>query len=144
MQPFICLRANSEVQILSRLLRAPASGRLFATTAPEAPGPPANAPSRVASRMAAVGLPATRSHYAEWLFFSTGCYVSLLYEVFRSSVSPQFVCDQKSDKLHKDYNRHATWPSGLLPEKTGKNRTGAAAEVVAGNVETGSRRPGRA
>jgi hypothetical protein len=27
--------------------------------------------------MAAVGLPATRSHDAEWLFFSVGYYISL-------------------------------------------------------------------
>jgi hypothetical protein len=30
--------------------------------------------------MAAVGLPATRSHDAEWLFFSVGYYISLSYE----------------------------------------------------------------
>lgn len=48
MQPFICLRANSEVQILSRLLRAPASGRLFATTARRRPGLPRT--PRLASR----------------------------------------------------------------------------------------------
>ena len=30
--------------------------------------------------MAAVGLPATRSHDAEWLFFSVGYYIGLLLE----------------------------------------------------------------
>jgi hypothetical protein len=38
--------------------------------------------SGIASRMAAVGLPATRSHDAEWLFFQVVYYISLSEEEF--------------------------------------------------------------
>ena len=58
--------------------------------------------------MAAVGLPATRSHDAEWLFFSVGCYISLSYEESERVGCSEIESRKLSAEMHKlAYDRRA-------------------------------------
>ena len=92
--------------------------------------------------MAAAGLPATRSHDAEWLFFSVGCYISLSYEDVEApagndeigktiqlpvQVSPR--CSQ-GDKAHRRVPRRARRSS--QPDRPYEMKNGCSFLVVWG------------
>lgn len=53
-------------------------------------------------------------------------------------VLPELVRNQDRETLHADYEGHTPGPPGVIPEKTGDDRTSGTTEVVKRNIQSRS------